>query len=106
MPILRQLTRARKLLLLEQDQLRTCLEIALLSIKTALQTRGLMHAVPAAITTLDQMDEKQRKGQALSAEERILQDLMQGFQARLESFRAIFLILTRTAVFHDTSSAT
>lgn len=90
MPILRQLTRARKLLLLEQDQLRTCLEIALLSIKTALQTRGLMHAVPAAITTLDQMDEKQRKGQALSAEERILQDLMQGFQAKTKITKESF----------------
>ena len=82
--VLRELTRARKLLLLEQDQLRACFEIALLSTRAELEARGLIAAVQPATTALDQMDEKQRKGHALSAEERIIQDLMQDFQVSTE----------------------
>ncbi|OQR77340.1 tyrosine-protein phosphatase non-receptor type 23-like [Tropilaelaps mercedesae] len=89
-PILRGLAHSRKLLLLEQDQLRACLEIALLSIRAESQSRGLVPTGPATVTALDQMDEKQRKGQALSAEERIIQDLMQGFQAKAKITKESF----------------
>ena len=80
--ILGELVRGRKLALLEKDQLKTCVELAHYTARSVLVERGCIEPISENTTEMEEIHKKERSGEKLTVEERLIQDLMAGFQVR------------------------
>lgn len=81
--LLGELVRGRKLALLEKDQLKTCVELAHHTARSVLVDRGCIEPISEKATEMEEIHNKEKNGEKLTVEERLIQDLMAGFQVKI-----------------------
>ncbi|XP_003741192.1 tyrosine-protein phosphatase non-receptor type 23 [Galendromus occidentalis] len=88
--LLADLVRGRKLVLLEKDQLKTCVELAHFTTRSLLVERGCIEQISEKSTEMEEIHYKEKNGEKLTVEERLIQDLMAGFQVKTKITKESF----------------